>query len=280
MSASLSTPTPQPAPRSMPQPPPLPGPAPWRPVFGSWLTAYKRTWRGSIFGRFVSPLLFLLSIGLGLGSLVNKSAGGVDGVPYLQFVVPGFVAAQSMWVAMGESAYPVMGAIRWNKKYHAMLATPVGIDDILLGHLGYVAMQITGATAIFIGVATLFGSFGSWWVLLCLPITVLTGMAFAVPVFAFSATQEGPDSFNILFRFIMTPLFLFSGIFFPVSQLPAVIRPIAWIMPLWHGVEADRSLALGSPDVAGVLGHTAYLLVVIAVGGWLARRAFTKRLVV
>ena len=271
MSTSLSAPTPQPT---------LPTPAPWRPVFGSWLTAYKRTWRGSIFGRFVSPLLFLLSIGLGLGSLVNKSAGGVDGVPYLQFVVPGFVAAQSMWVAMGESAYPVMGAIRWNKTYHAMLATPVGIDDILLGHLGYVAMQITGATAIFIGVAALFGSFGSWWVLLCLPITVLTGMAFAVPVFAFSATQEGPDSFNILFRFIMTPLFLFSGIFFPVSQLPAVIRPIAWIMPLWHGVEADRSLALGSPDVAGILGHTAYLVAVIGTGAWLAHRAFTKRLVV
>jgi len=258
----------------------MPGPAPWRPVFGSWVTAYKRTWRGSIFGRFLSPLLFLLSIGLGLGSLVNKSAGGVDGVPYLQFVVPGIVAAQSMWVAMGESAYPVMGAIRWNKTYHAMLATPVGIDDILLGHLGYVAMQITGATAIFIGVAALFGSFGSWWVLLCLPITVLTGLAFAVPVFAFSATQEGPDSFNILFRFIMTPLFLFSGIFFPVSQLPALMRPIAWVTPLWHGVEADRSLALGSPDVAGVLGHTAYLLVVIAIGALLARHTFTKRLVV
>ena len=252
----------------------------WRPVFGSWITAYKRTWRGSIVGRFLSPLMFLLSLGLGLGSLVNKSTGGVDGVPYLQFVVPGILAAQAMWVAMGESTYPVMGAIRWNEKYHAMLATPVSIDDVLLGHLLYVAMQITGATAIFIGVAALFGSFSSWWVLLCLPITVLTGMAFAVPVFAFSATQEGDGGFNILFRFIMTPLFLFSGIFFPVGQLPAVMRPIAWVTPLWHGVEANRSLALGSPDSVGVLGHTAYLLVVIAVGGWLARRAFTKRMVV
>jgi len=280
MSTSLSTPTPQPTPRSMPQPPPLPGPAPWRPVFGSWLTAYKRTWRGSIFGRFLSPVLFLLSMGLGLGGLVDKSAGGVGGVPYLQFVVPGILAAQAMWVAMGESTYPVMGAIRWNMKYHAMLATPVGIDDILLGHLGYVAMQITGATAIFIGVAALFGSFGSWWVLLCLPITVLTGMAFAVPVFAFSAKQESDGGFNILFRFIMTPLFLFSGVFFPIDQLPAVIRPIAWIMPLWHGVDANRSLALGSPDVAGVLGHTAYLVVAIVIGALLARHTFTKRLVV
>ena len=255
-------------------------PAAWRPVFGSWVTAYKRTWRGSIFGRFLSPLMFLLSLGLGLGSLVDKSSGGVGGVPFLQFVVPGILAAQAMWVAMGESTYPVMGAIRWNEKYHAMLATPVGIDDVLLGHLIYVAMQITGASAIFIGVAALFGSFSSWWVLLALPISVLTGMAFAVPVFAFSAKQEGPDNFNILFRFIMTPLFLFSGIFFPVSQLPAFMRPIAWVTPLWHGVEANRLLALGSPDFAAVAGHTTYLLVVIAVGGWLARRAFTKRLVV
>ena len=268
MSASVSTTTSRPASGG------------WRPVFGSWLIAYKRTWRGSIFGRFLSPLMFLLSLGLGLGSLVDKSAGGVDGVPYLQFVVPGILAAQSMWVAMGESTYPVMGAIRWNAKYHAMLATPVGVDDVLFGHLLYVAMQVTGATAIFIVVAALFGSFSSWWVLLALPITVLTGMAFAVPVFAFSARQEGPDNFNILFRFIMTPLFLFSGIFFPVSQLPVFMRPIAWVMPLWHGVQANRSLALGSPDFAAIAGHTAYLLVVIVVGGWLARRAFTTRLVV
>jgi len=270
MSASVGTPT----------PPPTPVPARWRPVFGSWVTAYKRTWRGSIFGRFLSPLLFLLSMGLGLGSLVDKSTGGVAGVPYLHFVVPGILAAQAMWVAMGESSYQVLGAIRWNMKYHAMLATPIGINDILLGHLTYVAMQVTGATAIFIGVAALFGSFSSWWVLLCLPITVLTGMAFAVPIFAFSAAQEGDGGFNILFRFIITPLFLFSGTFFPVDQLPAFLRLVAWVTPLWHGVDANRSLALGSPDVAGVLGHTAYLLAVIAIGAWVAHRTFTKRLVV
>ena len=255
-------------------------PAHWRPVFGSWLTAYQSTWRGSIFGRFLSPLFFLLSMGLGLGSLVDTSAGGVGGVPYLEFMVPGILAAQAMWVAMGESTYSVMGAIRWNMKYHAMLATPIGIDDVLLGHLLYVAMQVAGATAIFLGVAALFGSFASWWALLALPVTVLTGMAFAVPIFAFSAKQETDSGFNVLFRFIMTPLFLFSGVFFPVDQLAAFLRPVAWVMPLWHGVEANRSLALGSPDAAGLLGHTAYLLVVIAVGGWLARRAFTKRLVV
>jgi lipooligosaccharide transport system permease protein len=270
MSASVRTPTPSPE-RVR---------APWRPVFGAWFTAYRRTWRGSIFGRFLSPLLFLLSMGIGLGSLVNRSAGGVDGVPYLQFVVPGILAAQAMWVAVGESTYQVFGAIRWDMRYHAMLATPIGVDDILLGHLTYVAMQITGATAIFIAVAALFGSFASWWVLLCLPVTILTGMAFAVPIFAFTATQESDSGFNILFRFVITPLFLFSGVFFPVDHLPALLRPIAWVTPLWHGVDANRSLALGSPDWPLVVGHTAYLLLVIAVGAVLARRTFTKRLVV
>jgi lipooligosaccharide transport system permease protein len=278
MSSSGSAPSPTTG--WSPASPSTPLRAPWRPVFGSWLTAYKRTWRGSIFGRFLSPLMFLLSLGLGLGGLVNRSAGGVAGVPYLQFVVPGILAAQAMWVATGESTYPVMGAIRWNAKYHAMLATPVGVDDLLLGHLTYVALQITGAAAIFMSVAALFGAFGSWWVLLALPITVLTGMAFVVPIFAFSASQESDGGFNILFRFVMTPLFLFSGIFFPVDQLPALLRPVAWVMPLWHGVQVDRSLALGSPDAVSILGHAAYLLVVIGVGGWLARRAFTKRLLV
>jgi len=252
----------------------------WRPVFGYWLTAYKRTWRGSIFGRFLSPLLFLLSMGLGLGSLVNRSAGGVGGVPYLQFVVPGILAAQAMWVAMGESTYQVLGAIRWQMQYHAMLATPIGVDDLLLGHLTYVAAQITSATVIFMGVGVLFGAWSSWWVLLCLPLTVLTGLAFAVPIFAFSAKQENDSGFNILFRFIITPLFLFSGTFFPISQLPVWLQPVAWVTPLWHGVDANRELALGSPDALAVLGHAAYLLGFIAVGAWVARRAFRGRLVV
>jgi len=249
-------------------------------VLGYWLTAYRRTWRGSVFGRFLSPVLFLLSMGLGLGTLVNSRAGGVDGVPYLQFVVPGLLAAQGMWVAVGESTYQVLGAIRWQRQYHAMLATPIAVWQVLLGHLAYVALQLTGATLVFLGVAAAFGAWGSWWVLLAVPVTVLTGLAFAVPIFAFSATQDGDDGFNILFRFVITPLFLFSGTFFPVDRLPVWLRPVAWLTPLWHGVDANRELALGSPRAVLLAGHVAYLLVVLAMSGWLALRSFRRRLVV
>lgn len=251
----------------------------WRPAFGFWLAAYRRTWRGSIVSRFLSPLFFLLSMGLGLGSLVDRSSGGVAGVPYLQFVVPGFLAAQAMFTAMGESTYQVLGAIKWTMQYHAMLATPLGVGDVLLGHLIYIAMQLLSASAIFVVVAALFGAWASWWVVLAIPLTVLAGLAFVVPIFAFSARQETDSGFNMLFRFVMTPLFLFSGVFFPVDQLPVVLRPIAWLTPLWHGVQIDRELALGAPDVLGILGHVAYLLLLVAIGGVLALRSFRARLV-
>jgi lipooligosaccharide transport system permease protein len=259
---------------------PLSGSERWGAVFEYLLTVYKRTWRGSIIGRFLSPLFFLLSMGVGLGTLVDDRAGGVDGTPYLQFVVPAIVATQAMWVAMGESTYQVLGYIKWNMGYHAMLATPLGVRDILVGHLLSVVGHLSVATTIFMAVAALFGGFSSWWALLSLPIAVLTGMAFTVPIFAFTARQEGDSGFNILFRWIMTPLMLFSGTFFPVDQLPAVLQPIAYVTPLWHGVDACRDLALGQASLLGVLGHVAYLLLWVAGGFLVARWSFRTKLVV
>jgi lipooligosaccharide transport system permease protein len=239
---------------------------------------YRRTWRGSIIGRFLSPLFFLLSMGVGLGSLVDSRAGGVDGVPYLQFVVPAIVATQSMWVAMGESTYAVLGYIKWNMVYHAMLATPMRVADVLAGHFLAVAGHLTLATSIFMAVAAVFGGFSSWWAVACLPIAVLTGMAFVTPIFAFTARQEGDGGFNILFRWVMTPLMLFSGTFFPIAQLPSWMQPIAWVTPLWHGVEACRSVSAGSVVPLVLMGHLAVLGAYAAVGWWLADRAFTTRL--
>lgn len=251
----------------------------WLAVFGYLLTVYKRTWRGSIIGRFLSPLFFLLSMGVGLGALVDDRAGGVDGTPYLQFVVPAIVATQAMWVAMGESTYQVLGYIKWNMGYHAMLATPLGVRDILVGHLLSIVGHLTVATAIFMAVAALFGGFSSWWALLCLPIAVLMGMAFTVPIFAFTARQEGDSGFNILFRWVMTPLMLFSGTFFPISQLPGWMQPLAWVTPLWHGVEASRQVATGQVEWPLLALHLLVLVAFVAVGWLLAVRSFTKRLV-
>ncbi|WP_153393419.1 ABC transporter permease [Ornithinicoccus halotolerans] len=254
----------------------------WRPAFEFWWVQYLRTWKGSVISRFLMPVMFLVSMGLVLGDLVDERAGGVEGLPYLQYVVPGILAAQAMWVAMGESTYSVYGAIRWNRQYHAMLAAPLTVRDVLLGHLAYVALSVTFGTVVFVGVGALFGSWSSPLVLLAVPFVVLTGMAFSVPCFAFAAqVKDNTDQgFALLFRFVMTPLFLFSGTFFPVSQLPGPLQAVAYATPLWHGVDASRMLATGRPDWAGLGLHGLYLLVVLTLALWWAWRAFHRRLVV
>lgn len=242
------------------------------------LRVYRRTWRGSIISRFLSPLFFLAAMGLGLGSLVDSSAGGVDGRPYLQFVVPGIVAYQAALLGFGDATYPVLGYIKWNRMYSATLSTPLGVTEVLLGHLLVLGANLVVATTIFIAIAAIFGSFASWWVVLAVPVGLLTGLAFAVPTFAISASIRTDNVFGILFRFVLTPVLLFSGTFFPLEQLPLWIRPLAWVTPLWHGVVLTRHAAAGVwPGWVAVL-HLAVLVGVIALGWVLAHRAFTRRL--
>lgn len=246
-----------------------------------WIFQYKRTWRGSVVSTVLFPVLFLASMGLGLGSLVDSSdSGGVDGLPYLVFLAPGLLAATAMQTAVSESTYPVMGAIKWIKTYHAMLATPIGVLDVLVGHLLYIATRVLLGSAIFLAMMGLFGALDSPLALLAVPAAVLTGMAFCTPVVAFAAVNDNDAGFAALFRFVVTPLFLFGGVFFPVAQLPPVLEQLAYATPLWHGVALSRGLALGTATAGGVLLHVAYLSAWIAIGGWLAARAFQRRLAV
>ena len=252
----------------------------WR-VTAYWLTAYRRTWRASVFSDFLSPLLFLAGMGFALGSLVDaEGAGGLGGVSYAAFVAPGVLAAQAMQTAVGETTFSVMGAIKWNRQYHAMLAAPLSPGDVVRGHLLFVLLRVTTTSAIFLVVAAALGTLRSPAALLALPVAVLTGMAFAGPVFAVAARSETDQPFHLLFRFVVTPLFLFSGTFFPISQLPEVLQWVARATPLWHGVAACRSLALGTAQVLPVLGHVAYLLAFVALGAALAHRSLRARVVV
>lgn len=248
--------------------------------FGYWLFQYKRTWRGSVISTVLFPVLFLASMGLGLGSLVNSSAGGVEGLPYLVFLAPGLLAATAMQTGVGESTYAVLGSIKWVRTYHAMLATPLGVLDVLFGHLLYIAVRVLLGATIFVGVMALFGAVRSPLVLLALPAAVLTGMAFSTPVVAFAARTDSDAGFAAIQRFAITPLFLFGGVFFPVSQLPAVLEQLAYVTPLWHGVALCRGLALGTTTGAGLALHVGYLSAWVAVGTWLAARGFRRRLAV
>lgn len=250
-------------------------------AFAYWVAQYRRTWRGTTISTVLEPLGFLAAMGLGLGVLVDKGTGSssLAGVGYLQFIAPGLLAASAMQMASFESTYPVMGAVRWNKQYHGMLATPLRVTDVLAGHLLFVAARLLVTTTVFLVVMVLFGAVDTPWAVLTVPVGVLTGMAYAPAIFAFAARLEDNSGFAMLFRFGIMPMFLFSGTFFPISQLPDWMEPVAWVVPLWHGVDLSRSIALGTVQAGMATLHVTYLLAWGTVGFLLARRSFMKVLV-
>jgi len=249
-------------------------------VFEHRLLQYRRTFRSSIFTSFVSPVLFLTAMGIGLGGYVSNDAA-LGGVPYLVFLAPGLLAATAMQSASFEATFPIMGGLAWNKVFHAMYATPISPRDIALGNLAWIVARLTLITTIFTVVIVLFGAAESPLIVFAIPAAVLTGMAFAGPIAAFSATQKTPNKFAAIFRFGITPLFLFSGTFFPISTLPAALQALAWLTPLFHGVALTRGLSLGTiadEPVAAVI-HVIYLATLAAVGAWLTVRNIRRRLV-
>lgn len=241
-----------------------------------WLVQYSSVWKGTVVSGILTPVLFLTAMGVGLGSLVD-GAGRLDG-EYLLFLAPGLMAATAMQTAEFESSYPVMGGIKWQRTYHAMLATPLGVADILIGHLVFVAFRILSVSVVYLIVIALFGAAPSPWALLAVPAALLTGMAFAAPIFAFAAANENDAGFAALERFVIVPLFLFSGTFFPVSQLPDAIEWVAYVTPLWHGVQLCRELITGTAELAASLGHIGYLILWVGAGVGTALVVFGRRL--
>lgn len=244
-----------------------------------WLVNYRRTWRGSIYSSVLSPVLYLGAMGLGLGKLVDQhGTASLGGVSYLAFLAPGLLAAGAMQTAMGESAYPVFASVKWLKTYQAAIASPLRPVDLLRGHLLFTTLRLSMNSVVFMIVMAWFGALKSAWAIASLPAAVLTGLAFAAPIEAYAITRQKDGSFALIFRFGVIPLFLFSGTFFPVSQLPSVVRPLAYITPLWHGVALCRSLSLGTAQLVPSIGHVVYLLAVAAAGVWMGSFTYRRRL--
>ncbi|HEV2374872.1 MAG TPA: ABC transporter permease [Streptosporangiaceae bacterium] len=244
-----------------------------------WLTQYRRTWRGSIYSSLLNPVLYLGAMGLGLGSQINHhGTAALGGVSYLTFLTPGLLAATGMQSGVAESTYPVLGSVKWNKTYRAAVATPLRPADVFHGHLLFVVIRVAMNCTLFLAVAAALGAVSSLLAAAAVPVAVLTGMAFATPLEAWTVTRVRDTSLPVIFRFGVVPLFLFSGTFFPISQLPSWIQPVAYISPLWHGVELCRGLALGTATWAAALVHVGYLVVWAVVGVAIGQRTYRRRL--
>jgi lipooligosaccharide transport system permease protein len=251
----------------------------WLRAAAYWGYQYKRTWRSSVATSFLIPVLYLAAMGIALGSLIDKHSHGVDGVTYVAYLAPGLLAGTCMQIGTNDATYPVMGGIKWMRTYLAQLAAPLSVYDVLLGHLAWIAARLSIVVSIYLVVMAAFGVVYSPFAVFALPAAVLTGMAFSAPISAFAATQDKDSSFSTLYRFAIIPMFLFSGTFFPISQLPTWLQAVAYVTPLYHGVALCRDLTLGLVGWAD-LGHAAYLAACAGIGYAAGRRTFSRRLVV
>ena len=240
---------------------------------------YRRVWRGTAVTSVVTPIVYLLALGVGLGVFVDRAAELPGGISFLEFVAPGLLAATAMQLATFESTWPVLAAIKWDRQYHAMLATPLRTRDIILGHQGFVAARLFATSTVYVVVIALFGAVESPIGVLAIPVAVLVGLSFSLPLAAWAAHVENEVSFVAIFRFVILPMFLFTGAFFPIENLPALLEAVAYLTPLYHGVTLCRQLTLGDVELWAALGHTAYLLAFISVGYAAARYTYRKRLV-
>lgn len=240
-------------------------------------------WLSAVAEAVLAPLAYLVAFGVGLGSLVDRNGGAaLGGVPYLHYIAPALLCGAAVQIAFNESAFALYGRFEWARVLWGITATPVSPTIAADAHLMWVATRVAGSALGYYLVLLAFGAGGGFAGLLMIPIAVLTALACAVWIMTVAATvtRDGPVYFNLVLRFGVIPMTLFSASFFPIEQLPWTVRWLALISPLWHGNELARGVAMGGLPAGQAAIHLAFLLVVAVAGYLVLRQRFVRRLVI
>jgi lipooligosaccharide transport system permease protein len=209
-------------------------------------TVYTKLYKSSLVFNFVEPVLYLLALGFGLGAFIKE----INGVPYINFIAPGIIASSTMFATASECSYGTYVRMTYQKTFDAILATPVNIDDLVAGELMWGATKSVLYGTIIMIVLFMFGLIESPLLILAIPVLFVSGLIFAEISVIAAALVPGIDSFSYFFTILLTPMFLFSGIFFPLDGLPPVVSKIAFFTPLYHLVNICRSFSSGSLHAA------------------------------
>lgn len=256
---------------------PTPAQAAWR-AFNLQLALYRHVWHGTVFTSVLLPILYMVSIGIGVGAYIDPaSLGGLD---YAAFIAPGLVCSVAVMMLGNDMVFPVFGGYAdWGGHYLAQRATPLRPVDMLNGHLIYAALfrPFTNCTLVAV-VLAFFGVYDSWWAALAVVAAALVSASLAPWLHFWSTSLRNDANLNMIFRFAVMPISLFSGVFFPASEMPGFLQPLVWVSPLWHGTELARAATAGTAPALAPGLHIAYLAA-LAIGGWLlARHAIQRRL--
>jgi lipooligosaccharide transport system permease protein len=245
-----------------------------------WLTVLRRTFRGTLFTSFLMPFLYLTAMGVGLGNFVDSSSShrALGGLSYLAFIAPGLLATTALQTAVFESTYPVMSGFKWMRFYYSMAATPLDAVDIVFAQLAFLALRVVLTCGVFLLVMGAYGALHDWLgAVVALAVAILIGLAHGAPVVGLSARMKSESGFSLIFRLGLLPMMLFSGAFFPIRQL-GDFAWIAYVTPIWHGVDLSRMLTTGQVETWSALGHVAYLVACVVFGWFYAVTGFRRRL--
>ncbi len=238
------------------------------------LLVWRRLIVPSLLLNFGEPVLYLLGLGLGLGRFVGEMAG----MPYLTFLATGLLASSAMNTATFEGLFSVYTRMGPQRTYDGILATPVEVDDIIAGEMLWCATKgMLSSTAILV-VAILAGAIHHWQAFLCIPLFLLIGLCFAGPAIVVASFSQSYDYFNYYITLVLTPMFLFGGVFYPVTTLPQAVQPLLSLIPLTHAIALVRPLSTGA-EVKAVGYHLGVLAVVALIGFYLAVVLVRRRLI-
>lgn len=247
-------------------------------MFSVWYRNYKVWFKiiaAALLMHIIEPLLYLVGLGYGLGFFIQE----MDNMPYLTFLASGIIASSAMNTATFEGMYSVFTRMVPQRTYEAFLATPITIDDIVAGEMLWCATKALMSSTAILLVAFILGAVNDWQALLALPVIFIAGFTFTAPAMIMVAFAKGYDFFSFYFTLVVTPMFLLSGVFYPVSSLPEAVQTLVYLLPLTHAVELTRPLIAGQP-VDNVAVHLSVLIAYAVVGYYFAVVLIRKRLMV
>jgi lipooligosaccharide transport system permease protein len=256
--------------------------------FGAFFVAENRLrnmakwWLSIIAFGLGNPSLYLLSIGIGVGSLVDSSLGpnAIDHVSYLTFLAPALLASAGIQGAMDEVTWPTMEGFVWDRTFFSMNATSITGKQIVSGTLMAAMTRCVLQVFLYELCLLAFGAITWQSIPILLLVSATAGFGFSAIMLAFSASIKDDDGvFALVGRFIITPMFMFSGTFYPITSMPIYLQWIGWISPQWHATNLGRALSYGSPvETWLIVIHWSLMLVLAVIGITWANRVFESRL--
>ena len=242
------------------------------------LVVYRKIWKVNFITPLLEPLFYILAFGLGFSGLIGNVRYGDVSLNYTSFIAPALIATAIMWNAFFETTYGSFVRMYYQKTFDGMLATPLSLEEIILAEIVWSATKAMGATAIMITVLATLGFVQLPSGLLLIPTALLGGLAFGAVGMFFTGITPTIDMFNLPIFLFVTPMFLFSGTFFPVSNLPDWAQPLALAFPLYHLTELARQMSIGTSEIPTVIS-LIYLLLFFLIFAILGLKTMRKRLI-